>query len=605
MKNILSLILLFFSSMAVEAQPAIQWQRCLGGSGYEFAHCVRQTSDGGYIMAGYTTSNDGNVSGNHGAEDFWIVKLDANGNIQWQKCIGGTNDEEANAIEQTSDGGFIIAGYTLSSDGDVNGNQGQEDAWIVKFSSTGIIQWQKCIGGTESDRANSVIQTADGGYAVAGFTFSNNGDVSGNHGENDFLVFKLDAGGNLLWQKCFGGTESEYANSIQESSSGGFIVAGYTYSDDGDVSGNHGSYDSWIIELTSTGIMLSQKCLGGTAIEFANEVQSVNSGGIIVVGNTGSNNGDVSGNHGTNGTYDQWIVRLNSSNGIIWQKCLGGTDEDVAFSFQQTNDGGFVIGGNAWSMNGNVINSHGNSDFWVVKMDIAGNIQWQKCLGGSSFEMARSIRQTTDGGYIVSGFTLSDNGDVSGNHGFYDAWVVKLTAVTIPLPIELISFQGYKQQCSTILNWSTASEINNNYFTIFRSTDAVNYEVIGKIYGAGNSTNPGHYAFIDEHPYSGSNYYKLEQTDYNGSATGFKPIIIEHSVINVVYSNPGSDIFEIQLTCASENLTGMEIYNLAGQCVYRTDQVPDIISGLTGGAYLIRMLSRESSYQNTFVVFLR
>jgi hypothetical protein len=606
MKNLLILVVLAFTTELLKAQPVLQWQRCLGGSGYDFANCIRQTSDGGFIMAGYTTSNNGDVIGNHGAEDFWIVKLDANGNFQWQQCMGGADNEQANAIEQTSDGGFIIAGYTFSINGDVSGNQGNKDAWIVKLSSSGNLQWQKCIGGTEADQANSVIQTPDSGYVFAGYTYSNNGNVAGNHGENDFLVCKLDANGNLVWQKCFGGTESEYANSIQETSTGGFFIAGYTYSINGDVSGNHGSYDSWVIELTDTGIIVSQKCLGGTAIDVANEVQPVNSGGLIVVGNTASNNGDVSGNHGTNGTFDQWIVRLNSSNGIVWQKCLGGTDEDVAFSVQQTVDGGFIVGGNAWSTNGNVMNSHGFSDFWVVKMDISGNILWQKCLGGSNFEMARSIRQTTDGGYIVAGFTLSDNGDVSGNHGFYDAWIVKLSALTIPLPIELISFNGAIQKCSSLLNWSTASEINNNYFTVLRSDDAVHYEIIGSIDGAGNSNNPRHYAFIDEDPHPGSNYYKLSQTDYDGATTEFKPITVSHSLMNVVYSNSETDVFELQLNCTMENLTGMEIYNLTGQCVYRrrlTDLTPFTVSGLADGVYLIRVLSPASAYQSPLFVF--
>jgi len=296
-------------------------------------------------------------------------------NIEWQKALGGSNDDEAYSVQQTSDGGYIVAGSTRSNDGDVSGNHEEVwwlvwDFWVVKLDRYGDIEWQKCLGGSDSDWAESIQQTSDGGYIVAGYTGSNDGDVSGNHGEKDFWVVKLDRYGNIKWQKALGGSDSDWAYNIQQTSDGEYIVAGYTGSNDGDVSGNHGEKDFWVVKLDRYGNIEWQKCLGG-------------SGG-------------------------------------------GGSGGDYAYSVQQTSDGGYIVAGETWSNNGDVSGYHGGGDVWVVKLDRYGDIKWQKCLGGSSWDWAYSIQQTNDGGYIVAGLTRSNDGDVSGNHGEKDFWVVKL-----------------------------------------------------------------------------------------------------------------------------------------------------------------------------------
>ena len=180
-----------FSPSDSSSSPAIAWQKCFGGSKDDEAKSIQQTSDGGFIVAGKTWSNDGDVTGNHGREDFWAVKLSATGAIQWQKCLGGSGWDVATSIQQTSDGGFIVAGRTNSNDGDVTGNHGNDDFWVAKLSSTGAIQWQKSLGGSGEDKAYSIQQTSDGGFIVAGYTASNDGDVTGNHGYDDFWVVKL------------------------------------------------------------------------------------------------------------------------------------------------------------------------------------------------------------------------------------------------------------------------------------------------------------------------------------------------------------------------------------------------------------------------------
>ena len=177
-KFTLSFFIISFSVMNAQTAPSIQWQKSLGGSSYDLAKSIQQTSDGGYIIAGESDSTNGDVTGNHGTSDFWIVKLNALGIIEWQKSLGGSYSDMANSIQQTSDGGYIVAGESGSINGDVTGNHGNADYWIVKLDPSGNIQWQKSLGGSNRDAANSIKQTSDGGYIVAGESSSNNGDVT-------------------------------------------------------------------------------------------------------------------------------------------------------------------------------------------------------------------------------------------------------------------------------------------------------------------------------------------------------------------------------------------------------------------------------------------
>jgi len=412
----------FLTLEVVDESPNIMWQRCFGGSGYDLAYRVQKTNDGGYILAGLTESTNGNVSGNHGNSDFWVVKIDGSGKIQWQKCLGGGGEERAFDIQQTNEGGYIVVGYSVSNDGNVSGNHGGSDIWVVKLDNAGNVQWQKCLGGTASEEAYSVQQTNDDGYIIAGSANSNNGDVSGYRGAQDFWIVKLSNTGTIKWQKCLGGSDTEEARSVRQTNDGGYIVAGSTWSKDGDVSGNHGGLDFWVVKLDSVGLIQWQKCLGGSGDDKAYDIQLTDDGGYIVAGNSKSNNGDVSGNHGGS---DFWVAKLDSVGLIQWQKCLGGTGDDAAGSVQQT-DGGYIVTGYSNSNNGDITDNHGYYDFWLVKIDEIGQIIWQKCFGGSDYDQAASIELTRDRGYIVAGYSYSNDGDVSGNHGYYDYWLIKL-----------------------------------------------------------------------------------------------------------------------------------------------------------------------------------
>jgi len=337
----------------------------------------------------------------------------------WQNSRGGP----AYSIQQTTDGGYIIA---ASSSYSIDRTYDYE---IVKLTSTGELDWQKCLGGSSDDRAYSVQQTTDDGYIIAGYSASSDGDVSDNHGVYDYWIVKLTSTGELDWQKSFGGMGYDYAYSIQQTTDGGYIVAGRSSSNDGDFSGNHGYGDYLIVKLTSTGEIDWYKLLGGSGIDWAYSIKQTTDGGYIIAGCSSSNNGDVSGHHSdTVYNIDYWIVKLTSAGEIDWQKCLGGSESEYAYSVQQTTDTGYIIAGYSYSFDGDVSENKGDLDYWIVKLTSTGEIDWQKSLGGSESDEAYSIQQTTDGGYIIAGYSRSNAGDVSGNHGSFDYWIIKLTS---------------------------------------------------------------------------------------------------------------------------------------------------------------------------------
>lgn len=430
-------ILLFYANVFAQS---IQWQKSLGGTGQDEAVSIQQTIEGGYIVAGYSDSNNGDVSGHHNNEnnfenyDYWIVKLDGQGVVQWQKSLGGTNEDVTASIRQTIDRGYIIAGSSNSNDGDVTGNHGDfsDDFWIVKLDSLGNLMWERSLGGSGKEEATSIQQTADKGYIISGYSNSNDGDVTNIHSHlYDYWVVKLDSTGILQWQKALGGYNDDRAYYIEQTDDGGYIVSGYSSSNDGDVTTNHGSSDYWVVKLDRIGNLQWQKSLGGSGPERAICTKQTNDNGYIIAGFSKSTDGDVVDNKGD---YDYWLVKLDGKGVLQWQKSFGGTRTDIANSVQLTSDNGFICAGVSESNDGDIANKHDNTkDFWIIKLDSEGNLQWEKTLGGTGRDEANFIQQTSDNEYIIAGVSSSNDGDVTGNHSlpgygsFPDYWIVKLS----------------------------------------------------------------------------------------------------------------------------------------------------------------------------------
>jgi hypothetical protein len=426
MKTKYTLIISLLFTIVCFSQPEIEWQKSLGGTGMDNSYSIQQTADGGYIIAGFSDSNDGDVTDNNGEEDFWVVKLSSTGDIEWQKSLGGSYLDFAFSIKQTVDEGYIVVGTSESNDGDVTGNHGSLDFWVVKLTSIGDIDWQKSLGGSSVDSGESIQQTLDGGYIVSGYSYSIDGDVTSNNGWQDIWVVKLSSTGTIIWQNSFGGSYNEISRCVRQTSDGGYIIGGLSGSNDGDVTDNNGEFDYWVVKLTATGDLDWQKSMGGTGEEEIMSIQQTLDGGYIVAGWSNSNDGDVSGNHGDE---DCWVVKLTTTGVIDWQKSLGGSDNDSGRYVQQTIDGGFIVAGISESIDNDVTGNHGEFDYWAVKLTTTGDIDWQKSLGGSDIDYAVSIQQTAEEGYIVGGMSKSNDGDVTGNHGDFDYWVVKLSPV--------------------------------------------------------------------------------------------------------------------------------------------------------------------------------
>ncbi|MEO0179876.1 MAG: hypothetical protein ABIN54_01040 [candidate division WOR-3 bacterium] len=374
-----------------------QWlfAKAFGGTNWDEARSIIQTSDGGYAVAGYTYSFGA------GDYDFLVLKLNPDGSPVWARTFGGTSEDGAYSMTQTSDGGYAVAGYTYSF------GAGNADLLVLKLNPDGSIHWARTFGGTSWDRAYSITQTSDGGYAVAGHTYSFGA------GDDDFLVLKLNPDGSIHWARTFGGTSWDRAYSITQTSDGGYAVAGYTYSF------GAGGYDLLVLKLNPDGSLAWARTFGGTDYDIASSIAQTSDGGYAVAGYTQS--------FGTGG-YDFLVLKLNPDGSLAWARTFGGTSWDHASSITQTSDGGYAVAGYTESFGA------GNGDFLVLKLNPDGSLAWARTFGGTDWDMASSIAQTADGGYAVAGKARSFGA------GDYDFLVLKLGSDG--------NYPGCVQECS-------------------------------------------------------------------------------------------------------------------------------------------------------------
>jgi Fe-S-cluster-containing hydrogenase component 2 len=459
--NILLLVISnFFAIISLIAQPNIEWQKTLGGTLFDSAKDIEPTSDGGFIVAGISRSTDGDVTGNHGWMDYWVAKLASDGSLEWQKSYGGSHHDTATDILQTTDGGYIVAGRSASEDGQITNHHGSTDYWVLKLSSEGIIEWENSYGGYGSDFAYSIDQTSDGGYIVGGASDSVSGQVTGNHGKYDFWVVKLASDGTMEWEKTLGGSKDDFMYALEQTIDDGYILAGKSQSLDGDVTGNQGGglfvTDFWVVKLSNDGEIEWEKSLGGTDHEVAYSVAQTNDGSYVASGVARAVSGDVTVSHGG---WDYWVVKLSPDGELVWEKSLGGNYDDVAHSTAATNDGGCLISGSSKSNYIQVTGNNGGIDFWTVKLTSDGEIDWQKSMGGQGDDIAFSGKQTDEGGFIFTGQSSPESGEVT-NHSSNDYWVVKLgpCGVNTELESEVYSIHSQEVALSSTFQWINCSD---------------------------------------------------------------------------------------------------------------------------------------------------
>ncbi|GGD22820.1 hypothetical protein [Hyunsoonleella pacifica] len=283
----------------------ISWQKSYGFLGADIGYALTKTNDNGYLITGVLDVSASNGQGNsksngtlHAGGDYWVIKLNANGQKEWSKFFGGTFTDTPYDVIQTPNNNYIIVGSSDSDDVDIKNNKGAYDFWIVNISENGNLLWEKSFGGSEIDEAWGIILSNNGNLVIAGDTRSNNQDISENNGAADIFVIKITPNGDLIWNKSFGGTNFDAAQSISKTSDGGFVISGNSRSSNIDLTNNNGQNDALVIKLNSAGNLEWQKTIGGSNIDLAFDATELNDGSIIIVGESSSSDIDISANKG-------------------------------------------------------------------------------------------------------------------------------------------------------------------------------------------------------------------------------------------------------------------------------------------------------------------
>jgi hypothetical protein len=449
------------SSYAQDQQVA--YQSALGGNRQEYLFDAIPTSDSGFLIAGSTSSNrTGNMTqANNGDLDYWVCKMDAHNNLLWQKSYGGSNMDLLQSVKATSDGGYILAGISSSGkNGDkLHACQGSTDFWIVKIDNGGAIQWQNTIGGNGQEKLSSIVQTADGGYAIAGSSSSAkskadaNGTIASNlkredsRGGMDFWMVKLGTTGQVVWQKTLGGKFQDELKVIQPLVNNEYLLGGYSNSSQsGDKNTNTiGLGDYWILKVNATGEIIWQQTLGGTGDDVLVSLIQTHDGGFVIGGNSGPESYGTGNRAAKNSNKskanaqgsDFWLVKLDAEGTADWQETYNFGSKDVLSSMTAGADGTILLGGFAQSelksnAKGITISKEqeGINDYIALEIDSKGKALWSQAVGSRGDEVLKKVIPTEDGGYLLAGTSNGEKSrDKNNKIGGNDYWVVKLKNV--------------------------------------------------------------------------------------------------------------------------------------------------------------------------------
>jgi len=363
-----SIFIIITISLFAQTPPDTTWTRTFGGGQYEWGRKVQQTNDGGYIILGET------LSFGAGNFDIWLIKTDYNGYIEWDETYGGLDEDRGYSIQQTNDNGYIIGGTTASY------GMGMYDFWLIKIDVNGNVEWENTYGGTGWEWCYSVQQTTDGGYITVGAK-----DPS-SMGLFDVWLIKTDSFGNSEWTKTFEGDSADYGTFVQQTVDEGYIIVGDTYSY------GAGSRDIWLIKTDENGNEQWTNTFGGSASDRGNCVRQTTDNGFIITGYTKSFGA---------GDDDVWLIKTDNIGNIDWANTFGGTDSDGGECVQQASDGGYIVVGYTESFGA------GSSDMWLIKTNNSGETSWTKTIGGDDYDWGRCVQQTNDEGYIIVGENFS------------------------------------------------------------------------------------------------------------------------------------------------------------------------------------------------------
>jgi len=626
MKPILQIIgILLISKFAFTQAPNIEWQNTIGGYNDDNLTCIRQTNDGGYILGGvsYSGANGDKTETKFGDSDYWIVKLDATGNVVWQNTIGGSSIEVLNAIEQTLDGGYIIAGYSLSPiSGDKTESNilGSYDYWIIKLDAAGSIVWQNTIGGNGNDKANCIIQTIDGGYLVGGESSS---DISGDKSENslggtDYWVIKLDASGNIVWQNTIGGVSYDGLFSIDQTVDGGYILGGYSISE---ISGDKteatmlGSYDYWIIKIDISGNIVWQNTIGGTSSDKLKKVILLNDGNYIVGGTSASG---ISGDKTeVNHSDDYWVIKLDATGNIIWQNTIGGSGSDRLYDMDLSPDGGYILGGSSLSNVGfdkteACIGPSSMDDYWIVKLNSSGNIIWENTIGGNKEDNLRSIDQSAEGGIIIGGYSLSpiyeDKTEANWNINTTDFWIVKIESDEPLCEIPSGLYSDNITSSSAKVHW-TAAPAADSYKVYYRITGGGAWS---KKNATSNFKNLPGLIPATTYEWKIKSNCGVETTDFSGIETfttmPMKEGEFELNDMISIYPNPANDKINIEINNQFNinSSSNISICDISGKNIFqieiKSSETEIDVSDYAAGIYFVKVIIGGKQFELKLII---
>lgn len=416
------------SILLAQQSPSIIWQQQYGGTGDDRINdLLNLSANEGYLAAGFTTSSDGDITGNNGGQDAWVLRMDAEGNLLWETAVGGEETDVFNAIEVTEDGSFLLLGTSFSMESSLGMAKGDSDIWLVKISGEGAIVWSKLFGGSGKDVGIDLAAMGEGQYAIGGFTFSEDGDFVGNpnRGDRDAFVLVVNEMGDLIWSKTYGGSEEEVFNAVKfETESKRIIAAGFTRSEDGDINDNKGFSDFWCVQIAAeTGDLLQETTYGGSSSDKAITAVLLENDEMAILGETLSSNGQVTDNQGQG---DLWLIKTGMDGSLIWQKTLGTTAIETAYNLLESSDGELVVLGTTFSIG----QSSTLSDVLLYKVATNdGSIIWEFEVSGSGDDVGNGLALASMGGVCLAGHTDSTDGDIGGGgkkHGSHKAWVLRV-----------------------------------------------------------------------------------------------------------------------------------------------------------------------------------
>ena len=402
-----------------------------GGSNEDIAHAIIKTYDGGFAVIGNTKSNDIDLNFRTASDsDILFLKFKSDFQLDYLKTYGGSDDDRGYDLVQLEDRGFILLGYSKSSDGDASLNEGQHDNWIIRIDQKGEIIWEKSFGFSGHDHAYNIISTIDGGFFFNGFldvTASNGLGMtkkkiksSKKHGVGEFWCHKIDKNGNLQWRKYFGGSNNDRSYDAIQTIEGDFIVVGTSESNDFEISNSKGSYDMWVIKLDNSGNLLWEKSFGGKGYDGGNAVIENSYGNIMILGQTNSLDNDITDPLGSS---DFFLVNMTKKGEILNIENLGTSNFDSGKSIMELDDGSHYLLGHTTdisSFDGNI-----GSDILFIKTLPNGVFLENQTIGGSGTDIGYDFTQISDGSIIIVGSTDSEDGIFFKNNGKEDVFIVK------------------------------------------------------------------------------------------------------------------------------------------------------------------------------------